>query len=180
MLSPGPYPSAFPDPINQAFVVEGEIHRNIHRGWMWHVNLLQLALGSGATYDVLIGVPETTSAHLRFILTVSQSMRAELFEDADATGGSAVVARNRNRLFASTTPLVTVATAPTVTSPGTSLGPLYLSGGAGPRAPGSSLDGFEEWVLKPSGVYLFRTVNDVIPLEADFYLSLDWYEPGLF
>lgn len=167
--------AAYPDPTNDAFVQMDVLHANIHKGWVWHANILDIALADNDNLDVLVTVG-AIPAHMRFIVAVSHAMQGTLYEGTKATGGVSPVVVNRNRFLASASPLTDITTAPTITNLGDSLGPFYLSGGTGPHAPGGVTSGFEEWLLLPSKKYLFRITNNLTNQAGTVYASLDWYE----
>ena len=161
------------DPINEAIVVQDEIHTNIHRGVFFSASRYVAALSDASTVEVLIQVSASQSAHVRFGGAV------EVFEDTTfSSEGTTVTARNRNRFSANTADTVITHT-PTLTLDGTSLDdPALIPGGTHVNfSPGGQSRSFEEWILSTSKNYLVRLTNtsgNTTPVSV----VLDLYEPS--
>lgn len=165
------------DFINNAFIHMDEIHANIHRGWMFSASIVDLALADDAAIEVLIQTHATQSAHMRFVAAGGGDVEIELYEGATfSAAGTPMSASNRNRSSANTADSIITHT-PTLTGDGTELHNTLGPGGSGFFAtPGGESRTFEEWVLAPATVYLFR-VSNRSGVAAPVSVTLDFYEP---
>ena len=166
------------EPINEALVVQGEVHTNIHRG-RWYTASKSVSVASSGTEDFLIVVDASVSMHARFSLAVQHTMAFSVYEQPTVSAnGSAITTVNRNR-FSANTPTGVIYSAPTVTGVGTLMFDGYIPGGDKHTASGGTGGGFEEWILKTGFSYLFRVSNTLISPAAagNIGLIVDWYEP---
>lgn len=166
------------DVVNEALVMQDEIHANIHRGVMFSGSYFDLAIADDASIEILFQVDASQSAHLRFGGASGGDAELEIFEGTTfSAAGTAVPTNNRNRLSGNTASTVITHT-PTLTGDGTSLMAMYVPGGTGFLfTQGGQSRSFEEWILVPGQDYLMRITNRsgvAQPLSA----LLDFYEPS--
>jgi hypothetical protein len=158
-------------------VIIETVHHRIHEGEMFSAGFFAVALGAGATMDVLVQTGEIRP-HMQIAGQAGQAVRAELYEDTTVSAdGSVVGSINRNRNSAKTPGLV-VTSGPTVTGVGDPLFAGFIPGGTGPQAEGGSLSTFAEYNLKPNSIYLVRLVNNLAAGTTPAQVDLNWYEPG--
>ena len=166
------------DYINEAAVVQDEIHTNIHRGIMFVSGHSAEAVANDASVEVLIQVGSTRACHVQFGGSAGGDFEFELFEDTTfSAAGTAATPTNRNR-FSSITAVTTVTHTPTLTADGTKITGGLRPGGSGGNATGSSTKGFAEWILKTDTVYLARLINRSGNAQL-LSLGMDFYEPDL-
>tara|TARA_R110000772_G_scaffold21252_5_gene58606 strand:+ start:796 stop:1317 length:522 start_codon:yes stop_codon:yes gene_type:complete len=149
-------------------------HHRIHQGTFFEVNILDLAVASAGTLDVLVRV--VSSAHMRIHAAVSADFLAEMTEAPITTlDGTPVTAFNLNR-FSSRVASTLLFQAPTITDIGAPiLEQQYLPGGSGGNAIGAQGSTFEEILMSP-GDYLLRLTN--ISGQANIgSMNIDFYEP---
>lgn len=149
-------------------------HFEIHEGdsyWFHEV----VTLGSGATQDYLLTVPDTTKwPHFGYQVEASFGVTVELYEGADRTGTSAQTTYNRQRNSGNTAGL----TIHKGTSGGTTDGTKIVWRKSGTGTAGGKLAGFvgsgSERVLKQNTKYVLRLTSAAA--SNDVSLELDWYE----
>ncbi len=130
-------------------------------------------LGNGATYDILLVVPDVTKwGHNLFIIASELEANFTLYEDTEVSdNGTALSMFDRNRNTANT-PGLTFYHTPTVTSVGTILERGKM--GSAKRA-GGEIRGSNEIMKKQGANYLFRITNDTTSNNWINY-DFDWYE----
>lgn len=166
--------SALVDRINNALVIQDEIHENIHRGIFYSAGTINEAFAADGVEDILLQV--VTPVHLIMSIAVTANAKAVLYENTTfSVAGAAVPSHNRNRFSSNTSDLV-VSTGPTITLPGDEIGGSLLPAGSKAQAAGAIVHSFHEWIL-PAGNYLVRVTNLTNQIEK-FSLSVDYYIPG--
>ena len=166
------------DYINEAAVVQDEIHTNVHRGIMFASGYHDMAVADNGAVELLIQVGSTRSAHTLLSVAVGGDAEAELFEGTTfSAAGTAATPVNKNRLSAIAA-VTTVTHTPTLTLDGTQIASGFIPGGTKAQAGGGQGASFAEWVLASDTVYLVRLTNragNVQPLG----IVVDFYEPDL-
>lgn len=165
------------DRFNNALVIEGENHANIHRGIFYTASIAAPIVGDGSAF-LLLRVLSGNAAHVRFTTTVDHTMLTQMYEAPTTTAdGTPLAANNRNR-FSSNTSTMLIFSEPTVTANGTKMLDFLVTGGDKQTASGGQGSSFEEWVLAP-GDYLVIIENTVISPAAIGWAGfiLDFYIP---
>lgn len=163
------------DPANQALVTTDAIHRNIHRGVMFHVDKSEEGIADDGSVEILIQVGSTHNVHLSITVAAGGDHKYELYEDTTFSGaGTALTPTNRDRR-SSTTSASTFTHTPSISADGTLLTNGLRPGGHGGNSVGGSGTGFAEWILATDTVYLVRLTN-LAGTAKLLSLSLDFYE----
>lgn len=147
------------DRTNECLVTQDALHSNIHRGEVFEVSYIWLAVPDAASRYLLIETPADRLVHGSFKVTCTGTSVFEIWENpAVSANGSAIAAINRNRIVSDP-----AATSfwfdPTVTSPGSNLSEELVPGGSGPHSGGGGASSFHEWVLAPGTLYLLEITN---------------------
>lgn len=163
------------DMFDQALVVMGEVHNNIHRGIFFTVSKFDIALNEG-NFDVIIQV--TSPIHARFTAAVSGDFKGMFYSGTEFTADTGVLlsAINRNG-FSSNVSDAVFRYNPTVITIGDEQVVQFLPGGSGGNAVGGTVSSFEEWIL-PAGTYMLR-LNNVSGQTRRVSASIEFYQPGL-
>jgi hypothetical protein len=162
------------DQITGSMQVVDYVHHEIHAGSAFNFQEV-ITLGSGATQDYLITVPDTTKwPHFGYSVEGGAGVTVEIYEGADRTGTTAQTIVNRNRNSATTA----TTTLHKGQSGGTTDGTRIVwrksgTGVSGGRAAGNAGEG-QERVLKRNTKYLLRITSAAA--SNDVSISLDWYE----
>jgi hypothetical protein len=146
-------------------------HHEIHSGSSFVLtNVSDVA--SGATFDLLMVTPDTTSwAHMFIQATTERETLFEIFEGVTTSSdGTVCTPTNRNRNSTSTANLLCYHT-PSITSTAS----LILNAKSGSGKTGGEARSEQEIVLKQNTKYLFRVTND--SASAGWVSQqLNWYE----
>lgn len=165
------------DGVAGALVVQGMVHRMIHRGLLFETSHVDESVADNGVVEILITTAAGQSAHMRFTAAAGGDARVALFENptvSDAGTGISEVNRNRN---SSNTADTAVTHTPTTSDDGTQLMDHLLPGGSGFFATGGGAESsFEEYILKASEQYLFRVTN-ISGAAQPVGVALTFYEP---
>lgn len=145
------------DSISGGIVQIDAVHQRVHQGKLWDASIYNAALADAGNLDLLI---QTGSSypHTRFNGDGTGAIRFLLYEGVTVSdAGAAVTAYNRNRNSVNAL-TATITSGPTISDIGTPIAG-NLIGAAGGGSVGSSIDTFEEFVLKPNEIYLARLTN---------------------
>lgn len=165
------------DHLNEALVVQDEIHSNIHRGIFFSATHLTLALANNDTSNILFATSGVV--HLRMTVSASAQTLVEFHEDATVSAsGTSIALYNRNRLSPIGSGTTGLFHDPTIVSSGTRLYVTFVPGGTKNQAIGSENQTFQEWILKPHMLYLCVCTNNS-GSASSFSCEVDLYEPGL-
>lgn len=150
-------------------------HSRIHSGKGFLFNGKHTVANGASAYHLLDN-PAASYPHLRvFAVTASSGpMDIEFYEGATTSAsGTAVTPVNYNRNSATTAALACY-NGPTVTTPGTLLAYMLITGTKHESGSGDS-GGQTEWILKPSTKYLAKLTNNS-GSSVTYALKLFWYE----
>lgn len=130
-------------------------HSKLHDGLMFQSGF-SVSVGTGTVASVLISAPATGVYHLAFDIEATNSGTWTFSEAPNASGGTAIVTVNKNRLSANTNTLTHTHT-PTYVSSGTVLtvGAIGTAGIGNANAGGNGGER-DEWILNASTLYLLR------------------------
>jgi hypothetical protein len=146
--------------VEEGLVMTEVLHKHIHDGLLFNIDVYDEALAAGAFLDTLIitaTAAKETNLIVRSVLGGDGHMH--IYEDVTVSdNGTAATGFNRNRTSA-TTMVATAFDGPTVTDLGTEIHFEIIPGGAGGNASGAVSAVFQEWVLKPSAKYIIRLHN---------------------
>lgn len=149
-------------------------HHEIHAGSSFAYNDV-ITLGSGATQDYLLTVPDTAKwPHFGYEVDGIFGVTLELFEATDKTGTTLQTAYNRNRNSAATPTLAIHKGTSGGTADGTRI--AWRKGGSG-TANGklaATVHDTDERVLKRNTKYILRLTSAAA--SNDISVRLDWYE----
>ena len=115
--------------------------------------------------------------HMMFTVNAAGACTVSMYEGATATGGTAMPARNHNRL-STNTPLSSFVHSPSAGTPGTVpiVDTRYLPGGASPTTRvGGAVRSTVEWMLGTATKYLIDVVN-VSGGTTTISSIFEWYE----
>jgi hypothetical protein len=147
-------------------------HFMTHKGRGYYASLSLAAVAAATTVDCSIVTDATHEAHMRITARANQGVQTLTLIEAPTgvTGGSTVVAKNKNRNFPSTDATTVLKTGVTGTTGGTIVLPAKRITGAYE----TDLAG-EEIVLKANTIYVLRLLTGAgAGNEVDY--SLDFYE----
>jgi len=169
------------DVVNEATIVQDEIHTNIHRGIFFSADLINTSLADSGSLEALIQVDDDVSAHIRFFVSGGGDMAFYLYEapiiDDPSSGlGTPITSNNRNR-FSSNVAVTLLSSGPTTSADGTMLASTIIPGGTGGNAAGGQGSSFEEWILQTGEDYLVRLTN-ISGQAKPAMIQFDWYEPN--
>lgn len=154
------------------------IHKHIHDGYFWTLDIYQPSVATNGFVDVLV----TTLAeevHMRALARMSATVLLSLYEDTGSVIGSPEIThipvnRNRSLRVSKFTPPVTIIEAPALSSPlGTLIsGPILLP--STKQGSGVIFEGTGEYLMKPNSKYLVRAQNldaqtQSMSIQLDFY-----------
>lgn len=161
-----------PVSISNALVTETMAHARIGSGSTFVHNNVHNGIASGAShYHAFVTGAKTCHLTIYSATANSAPIWVEIAEAGTYTGGTAGAINNKNRNSA-TTPTAAITEGVTMATPGTHLEGDYASG-TKQSGGGASIE--EEWILKPSTIYLFLVRNDSIGA-ANISFHLEWYE----
>lgn len=169
------------DPLVHAVTVIDSPHRMAHDGFMYHTSGKVTGIANGASVEVLMVTPADLMPHFnRALFSFSRGdWDIDTFEDvvvsAEGTLITNVYNTNRN---SSNTPGLMIFNTPTVTGDGTQLHKLWAvptGTGQGNTIGLSDVKNGEEWILKPSTIYMVRLTNNSGGNATMSYEFL-WYE----
>lgn len=164
------------DPVGPWLVVVDEVHHEIHEGESFTAHAGWASVASGTSKYLRISVDSVTYPHATFAGSASGAYTVEVFEGGTTSAnGTAVPVYNRNRNSSKTGGL-TITYDPTVTGDGNRLGLLYGGGGAGATRVGGSDRAAQEFILKPSTLYLLKITSGATG--TNLGASIDWYVEG--
>lgn len=159
------------DPSTFAAAQIDYAHHEIHEGDAYQGGYL-VDLGNAAALNLLLTTPNSAKRLHCTVEVVSESeVEAGLYEDANASGGTAITVFNRNRNSASATG-ATLTHTPTITTDGTRIDAWHFGSG---RGVGGSERGVEELLLKQNSKYLLRVTN-ATATNNQVQVHLHWYE----
>lgn len=160
-----------------ALVIQGMIHRMIHRGLLFEVGYVDETVADNGVVELLITTAASQDAHMRFIAAAGGDARVALFENPTVSAaGTSLSEINRNRNSSNTANTVVTHT-PTHSADGTQLMDHLLPGGSGFFATGGGAESsFEEFILKANEQYLFRVTN-IAGTAQPVGVALTFYEP---
>jgi hypothetical protein len=147
------------DRTNECLVTQDALHSNIHRGEVFEVSYVWLAVPDAAARYLLIETPTDSLLHSSIRVACTGTSVFEIWEGPTVSAdGSSIAAVNRNRIVADPT-ASSFWFDPTVTTPGSSLHEELIPGGFGPHSGGGGASSFHEWVLAPGTRYLLEVTN---------------------
>lgn len=160
----------------ETVIVNNEESRG-HEGKLFVSDKVTESVANSATVDILL-VTDGLDSHLVSAVSAGGDVYVELFEDVVvSSNGTEIVPINVNR-NSSLTSLIKTYHTPTISSTGTQLRKVYLSGGGGGNSQGVLGAGLArpntEIVLKKNTKYLLRVTNKsgqakTIGVEVMFY-----------
>lgn len=161
------------DTYSASQVTISHAHSEIHEGDAYTISMV-VALTAGTTFNCIFTTPANPKrVHFFFdCRTAGNGITTTFYEGASITGGTPATAINRNRNVTTTAGL-TIAHSPTVSGNGTQIFTTYLD--ATKQSGGSSAHSTDEFILKPSTVYLMSLVVDA-GQNATFSGRAEWYE----
>lgn len=173
-----PYQSNILDMFTGAVRNIDNDHAYIHEGKLFYSSY-KVTLTAGSSSYIALTTPNTDKViHYRpvSITTSADKLTFLLYEAGTFTGGSDLIAINRNRKI-NVVAGTTVKTAVTSTLDGTLLYTGFIGGGTGTGQSRSGADMGEskEWVLKKNTVYLIKLTNGSSS-SNEICLGLGWYE----
>jgi len=147
-------------------------HHEIHSGSSFTVSY-KADIGNGATLDLLIVTPDTTTwAHMTYEVDVEAETDVLIYEAVTATAGSPVVAYNRDRNNLTPATVVVTSTPTSITAGTTIIRSYHLGSG---RSSGGGARATHVFILKQNTKYLFRMTNATTNNNY-MAVKLDWYE----
>lgn len=144
------------DCLVTALKVLGYEHHEIHEGNFFVVDLVDLALGAGATMSLSANIPADTFAHFRFTPSVGGACHVELKEGPGLTDGVAETIFNANR-NGPAPPFNAISNA--TIAAGTVILEYIVASGSGPRAGGGAGGVLDEFVTIESDSYSIEITN---------------------
>ena len=120
--------------VNAMITVDYE-HHEIHEGNFFMVSDVNLTLGAAATFIIGASIPVGTFSHFRFTVSAGGATHVEAIENAQLTGGAALVVYNANR-NGPAAPFAAL-TDPTIGG-GTTIIEYVIASGQGPKAAGGA------------------------------------------
>ncbi len=159
------------DPVSKGFILIDTVHERIHAGMMFAADIVDVALVSAASLEMLVRTAVGAPVHMRISTNAGGDARIRLFEAPTTTSdGTPLALEDRNRV---TDNVATTSAfdSPTVTADGTS-----LLDAVQPASKGASFEAFGEFVLAADTDYLVRVTNlaggaQAVSLQADMYES---------
>ena len=153
-------------------------HAYIHEGKLFSATY-KATLTAGSSIYISFTTPNTDKVvHYRpaSLTTSADNVTSLFFEGGTFTGGSPLIAVNRNRNSLSTAEVL-INTGVTSTLDGTLLHTGFLGGGVGvgQSRSGGELGETQEWVLKKNTVYLIKLTNGSTSSNT-LCLGGRWYE----
>jgi len=130
-------------------------------------------LPAESSIDIAIAFAEGVTPNLGIYGLCAGDALGYLYENSVVTGGTSLIASNKNRASTATSQSVALLN-PTVTTLGTPILGQILIGGTGKKAGGGSVSG-TDLILKPLTTYLFRLTN-VNGTAHAAEVILEWYE----
>lgn len=172
--------------VGNMFLDEGDhvnqipwIHAYLHRQRRYFVNHYNAALGNGATIDIAVTTGPNFAAHTIWEAGVAGDCLVQIFKGAAISGGSALVAANRNQEPTIRAATVTIVRDPVIESggDGTDLtgGGVFIAGGRGGAAQGSDTGDREEFIIPVNETWLYRITN-ISGQARNVNFGLDFYE----
>jgi len=155
-------------------------HALVHEGLLFSAAHKFDSIAADATVYLAVTTPADVGVHFKaaHVATDAEKVTITVTEGASYSGGSNVVAYNRNRNSANSA-LMTVMAGVTGVSGGAIIDVDYLGGGAGGKpsstAIGTEVAGVTEWMLKPSTNYVISVYNGGASA-ASAVVKLIWYE----
>lgn len=151
-------------------------HQRNHDGRAWFAYKMypkSAPLADGASVDIVLASAGGVFPHVTVEALCLGDAEFYIYENAVATGGTALTPINRNRNDTSSSQVAMIVN-PTVSSLGTQIDAQIIPGGTGKKSTGGSSHSLE-YVLKPLTNYLFRLTN-VNGTDHAAHLALEWYE----
>jgi hypothetical protein len=151
-------------------------HTRLHEGrgfYAYKMNPHANMLAAGSSIDIALAWATGITPHLVFEANCGGDAELFIYENAVVSGGTSFTAINRYRPSTNTSQSAILIN-PTVTSTGTTLSGLMITGGSGKKSGGADAFSFQ-YVLKPLTTYLFRLTN-VNSTSHMAFIQLDWYE----
>lgn len=130
-------------------------------------------LPAESSIDIAIAFAEGVTPNLGIYGLCAGDALGYLYENSVVTGGTSLIASNKNRASTAASQSVALLN-PTVTTLGTPILGQILIGGTGKKAGGGSISG-TDLILKPLTTYLFRLTN-VNGTAHAAEIILEWYE----
>jgi len=158
----------------QALTVINTIRNRVHRGQMFSVNLVDLALAGDASIDILIQPNRTDGMYFAGSVIFGSDGRIELFENTVFSDkGTLINQINCNRVLPLNSRAV-ISQGPTVSVDGTKIvDKLVTAGGSGQRVVGTN-SVTEEFIFADKN-YLLRLTN-LSQSSTTISISLGFYE----
>lgn len=158
-------------------VAMGEEHALIHEGDMYTASYMWSGVADGGSVLLSGVIPENMYPHSVFSVNTSGNSKIELIEGGTLTGGTAVVAYNRNRNNSSPSVGTIAYHSGTITG-GSVVYTAFLPGGAKNFAAGVGARDSSEWVYLDNATTTFRVTNlaggtAFISLQANYYMGAE-------
>ena len=151
-------------------------HHEIHSGSHYKAGFGSITqiLDTDDTIELLFVTPDTTEyGHWTLTAQATAFAKIELFEDATATGGTAVTRWNRNRNSDNESSILAYHT-PSVTVDGTKFSTKFIGGTGFKSDIGGETRGSSEIILKRNTKYLIR--GTALADDMSIQIGGDWYE----
>ena len=164
---------------NASTIIQVE-HRQVHKGLLFSTATKFDSVATGASVYVVMVTPQDIEVHFKqaSISSDGEKFLTEIIEGPAVSGGTAATAYNRNR-GSTNTAQMTIKTAPSSVTGGTTIDIDLLGGGSSPGpkaiAIGTEVAGVTEWLLKENTTYVIKITNNGSSA-ATCVVKLIWYE----
>ena len=165
------------DDIVHSLQVIDVLHHEIHEGNTFFISFKTANAAPIADDAALIFAITTGTKTLHVVSNGASGGDAEkeILEGATITGGAATTVFNRDRTSTAVTNVAAVVLNPTVNTDGTRIDHQFIPGGTGGQTVGGSGGTRNEWIFKPSTVYVVRLTNRAGTAQPAS-LAIEWYE----
>jgi len=150
-------------------------HHEIHAGSHFKAGYQDTSMATNDIITLMFVTPDTARwSHWVLTGQATGAVVIQLFEGADATGGTAVTVVNRNRNISGTANTTLVYHTPTVTTDGTKIVEKWIGNEGFKEDVGGEARGSSELILKQNTKYLIRLTAVSNGIKGA--IGGDWYE----